>query len=148
MGVRVRHNLIPINRCRKQYNYFFPNNNLIVPNKQWDFANRRGLYFFLMWHSHWTMVNEHNWTRRSCSPGVNRSSPYSPPGCVAPKDWSICSMVGCTCVELKCTPLQKKRLGRELPKCYTSSCVFRRNTPHTFTSLLSARAFPYCSFLF
>ena len=29
-----------------------------------------------------------------------------PPGCVAPKDWSTCSMVGCTCGELKWTPLK------------------------------------------
>jgi hypothetical protein len=27
-----------------------------------------------------------------------------PPGCVAPKDWSICSMVGRTCGVLKATP--------------------------------------------
>lgn len=34
---------------------------------------------------------------------------FKPPGCVAPNDMSICSIVGWTWGELKCTPLKWKK---------------------------------------
>lgn len=48
----------------------------------------------------WRGEIKHRWTWASAE---------LPPGCVAPKDWSICSIVGAMAWELKCTPLKQRQ---------------------------------------